>query len=214
MALPNTPYNTLYNTLSAAQRAELIDAAGRDRLTLSFYKYHRLEDPQAFRDGLYRAWEKLEVLGRIYVAREGINAQLSVPADRLEDFKADLDGYPFLQGIRLNIAVEQDNKSFLKLTVKVRDRIVADGIEDETFDAGKAGQHLQAREFNALIAQPDTLLVDMRNHFESEIGHFQGALTPDVDTFRESLAVIAGELRDHKEDKNLVMYCTGGIRCE
>ncbi len=205
---------TLYNTLSAAQRAGLIDEAGQERLTLSFYKYHRLENPQAFRDELYVAWEKLDVLGRIYVAREGINAQLSVPALRFAEFKAHLDGYPFLLGVRLNIAVEQDNKSFLKLTLKVRDRIVADGIEDPSFDAGKAGRHLRAREFNDLIADPKTLLVDMRNHFESEIGHFQGAFTPDVDTFRESLDIIAGELKGHKEDGNLVMYCTGGIRCE
>jgi UPF0176 protein len=204
----------LYNTLSAEQRAKLIDAAGKDRLTLSFYKYHRLEDPKGFRDELFAAWEALDVLGRIYVAREGINAQLSLPADRFRAFKAHLDGYPFLAGIRLNIAVEQDNKSFLKLTLKVRDRIVADGIEDPGFDAGLTGRHVDAREFNALIADPDTLLVDMRNHFESEIGHFQGALTPDVDTFRASLDIIAKELDAHKRDRKLVMYCTGGIRCE
>jgi UPF0176 protein len=204
----------LYNTLSAAQRAKLIDEAGQDRLTLSFYKYHGLEDPRRFRDELFAAWEKLNVLGRIYVAREGINAQLSVPADRFGALKEHLDGYPFLRGIRLNIAVEQDNKSFLKLKVKVRNRIVADGIEDETFDAARAGTHLKAGEFNRLIGNPDTILVDMRNHFESEIGHFPGALKPDVDTFRESLGIIAAELKEHRDDKHLVMYCTGGIRCE
>ena len=204
----------LRNTLSAAQRAALIDAAGRRRLTLSFYKYHRLEDPAAFRDGLFLAWEKLDVLGRIYVAQEGINAQLSVPADRFEALKAHLDGYPFLRGIRLNLAVEQNDKSFLKLTIKVRARIVADGIEDPDFDPSRTGTHVGAEEFNALMERPDTLLVDMRNHFESEIGHFRGALTPDVDTFRESLDRIEAELRPRKDGKTLLMYCTGGIRCE
>ena len=206
-----------YNNLSAVQRAKLIDDAGQERITLSFYKYHRLEDPQAFRDGLYIAWEKLDVLGRIYVAREGINAQLSVPADHFQALKAHLDSYPFLQGIRLNVAVEHDNKSFLKLKIKVRKKIVADGIEDEAFDASHPdlrGIHLQAREFNALIAEPDTLLVDMRNHFESDIGYFQGAIKPDVDTFRDSLGILVSDLETHKEDRKVVMYCTGGIRCE
>ncbi len=204
----------LYNTLSAIQRAKLIDAAGRARITLSFYKYHRLEDPQAFRDELYVAWEKLDVLGRIYVAQEGINAQLSVPADHFQALKDHLDGFPFLKGIRLNVAVEQHDKSFLKLKIKVRKKIVADGIEDESFDASRMGIHLRAKAFNAILAEPDTLLVDMRNHFESEIGHFQGALKPDVDTFRESLGMIAEDLQAHKEDRKVVMYCTGGIRCE
>lgn len=204
----------LRNTLSAAEWAKRIDAEGRDRLTLSFYRYHRLEDPQGFRDHLFAAWSALGVLGRIYVAREGINAQLSLPAENLEAFRAHLDGFPFLRAIRLNIAVEQHDKSFLKLKIKVRDRIVADGIEDPDFDPARTGAHVKAREFHALLDDPDTLLVDMRNHFESEIGRFRGAITPDVDTFRESLDRIEAELRAHREGKNLVMYCTGGIRCE
>jgi len=116
--------------------------------------------------------------------------------------------------VRLNIAVEQDNKSFLKLKVKVREKIVADGLEDKSFDVTDIGTHLKAKEFNEIIAQENTILVDMRNHYESEIGHFDGAITPDVDTFRDSLDIIEEDLKEHKEDKNLVMYCTGGIRCE
>ena len=153
-------------------------------------------------------------MGRIYVANEGVNAQLSLPADRFNEFKEHLDSIHFLKGIRLNIAVEQDNKSFLKLKVKVRDKIVADGLNDDTFDVTNKGIHLAAEQFNALIEDKNTVLVDMRNHYESEIGHFKNAITPDVDTFRDSLDIIEHDLKDHKEDKNLVMYCTGGIRCE
>ncbi len=105
-------------------------------------------------------------------------------------------------------------KSFLKLKVKVRDKILADGLDDKTFDVTKKGEHVNAMKFNELISNPDTVLVDMRNHYETEIGHFQGAITPDVDTFRESLPIIEDDLKDFKEQKNLVMYCTGGIRCE
>ncbi|MGC4130515.1 MAG: rhodanese-related sulfurtransferase [Bergeyella sp.] len=204
----------LYNTLSAEERARLIDEAGKQRLTLSFYAYAKIQDPQKFRDELFIAWNALDALGRIYVAKEGINAQMSVPADNFEAFRNTLEAYDFMKGIRLNVAVEQDNYSFLKLTIKVRNKIVADGLNDETFDVTNKGIHLKAQEFNKLLEDPNTIVVDFRNHYESEVGHFEGAITPDVETFRESLPIINEQLQDFKEDKNLLMYCTGGIRCE
>ncbi len=204
----------LYNKLSAKERSELIDKAGKNRLTLSFYKYAKIGNPQVFRDHLFITWEALDVLGRIYVAHEGINGQLSLPADKFNAFKSHLDSISFLKDIRLNIAVEQDNKSFLKLKIKVRNKIVADGLNDDTFDVTDKGIHVNAETFNQLIEDEQTVLVDMRNHYESEIGHFKNAVTPDVDTFRESLDIIEDDLKEHKEDKKLVMYCTGGIRCE
>ncbi|MDH5412523.1 MAG: rhodanese-related sulfurtransferase, partial [Flavobacteriaceae bacterium] len=204
----------LYNTLSAKERALLIEQTGKQRLTLSFYAYANIGNPTLFRNYLFVTWNELDVLGRIYIAHEGINAQLSVPADNFNLFKDHLDSIPFLKGVRINIAVEQDNKSFLKLKIKVRDKIVADGLNDKSFDVTNKGIHLGAKEFNELLQDPNTICVDMRNHYESEIGHFQGAITPDVDTFRDSLDIIEKDLKEHKEDKNLLMYCTGGIRCE
>ncbi|WP_312761102.1 rhodanese-related sulfurtransferase [Epilithonimonas sp.] len=204
----------LYNTLSAEERAKLIDEAGKDRLTLSFYAYAKIENPKKFRDDLFIAWNALDALGRIYVAHEGINAQMSVPAENFEAFRETLEVYDFMKGIRLNVAVEQDNHSFLKLTIKVRNKIVADGLNDETFDVTNKGIHLKAQQFNDMMADPNTIVVDFRNHYESEVGHFEGAITPDVENFRESLPIINEQLQDFKEDKNLLMYCTGGIRCE
>ena len=204
----------LYNTLSAEERAIMIDEAGKQRLTLSFYAYAKIQDPKKFRDDLFLAWNKLDALGRIYVATEGINAQMSIPEENLEAFRATLEAYDFMKGIRLNEAVEHDDHSFLKLTIKVRDKIVADGLNDETFDVTNIGVHLKAKEFNEILDDPNTIVVDFRNHYESEVGHFKNAITPDVETFRESLPIINEQLQNHKEDKNLVMYCTGGIRCE
>ncbi len=204
----------LYNTLSAKEREALIETAGKERLTISFYQYAHIGNPEIFRNHLFVHWNDQDVLGRIYVAHEGINAQLSVPAENFGAFKEHLDSISFLKNVRLNIAIEQDNKSFLKLKVKVRSKIVADGLDDATFDVTNKGVHVDARVFNELIEDPDTILVDMRNHYESEIGHFKNAITPDVDTFRDSLEIIEKDLEAHKEDKKLVMYCTGGIRCE
>ncbi len=204
----------LYNTLSAKERAALLDAAGEDRLTLSFYQYAHIGNLQIFRNHLFLAWDSMEVLGRIYIAHEGINAQLSLPANRFNEFKTFLDSIVFLKDVRLNIAIEHDLKSFLKLKVKIRHKIVADGLKDATFDVTDKGVHVNAETFNKLVEDPDVVLVDMRNHYESEIGHFKNAITPDVDTFRDSLDIIEEALKDHKEDKILLMYCTGGIRCE
>jgi UPF0176 protein len=161
-------------------------------------------------------WSKLDVVGRTYVANEGINAQISVPHKNLDQFIKELYEIEFLEGIRLNFSVDDSEAEFpfLKLKVKVRHKIVSDGLNDETFDVTNKGKHLNAQEFNELISNPETILIDFRNHYESEVGHFTGAILPDVDTFRESLPFIEETYLQGKEDKNLVMYCTGGIRCE
>ena len=204
----------LYNKLSAEERAKIIDENSQERITLSFYKYFNLGNPSLFRDHLFIAFSKLDVLGRIYVASEGINAQLSVPKENLEIFKKSISEILPLNEIRLNIALEHCSKSFLKLTIKIKEKIVADGLNEKTFDVTKIGEHLDAKRFNQMLDDRNTVCIDMRNHYESEIGFFKGAIKPDVDTFRESLETIDMELEKNGKEKNYLMYCTGGIRCE
>lgn len=203
----------LYNKTDRRILKEIISNDHRPRTTISFYKYTSIGNPQVFRDHLYIEWSKLEVLGRVHVAKEGINAQISVLRENLEIFKTFLNTITFLKDVRLNYGVEDDGKSFYKLKIKNRSKILADGLDDETFDAEKKGQHLQANEWNEMLQKENTLVVDMRNHYESEIGKFERAITPDVDTFRGSLDMIDKMLEQYK-DKNILMYCTGGIRCE
>ena len=204
----------LYNKHSVEERARIIDENSQERITLSFYKYFKLGNPNLFRDHLFIVWSKLDVLGRIYVAKEGINAQLSVPKENYNKFKESLKSLTPLNEIRLNLAIEQYSKSFLKLTIKVREKIVADGLDDNSFDVTKIGDHLNAEQFNQMLNDDNTVCIDMRNHYESEIGFFRRAIKPDVDTFRESLEVIDDQLEKNGKDKNYLMYCTGGIRCE
>ncbi len=204
----------LYNKLSAEERAKIIDENSQERITLSFYKYFTLGNPSLFRDHLFIALSKLDVLGRIYVASEGINAQLSVPKENLKIFKKSISEILPLNDIRLNIALEHYSKSFLKLTIKIKEKIVADGLNENTFDVTKTGEHLDAKRFNQMLDDKNTVCIDMRNHYESEIGFFKGAIKPDVDTFRESLETIDMELEKNGKEKNYLMYCTGGIRCE
>ncbi len=203
----------LYNLVNGDELKRRMQESDEPRVTLSFYRYHQLEDPRAFRNDLYRRWNKLGVFGRIYVAQEGINGQLSVPEANFEAFKKDLYSIPWLDAVRLNIAVDDDGKSFYKLKIKVRSKIVADGLDDRSFDVTRRGRHLSAEEVNELLVNPETLVVDMRNHYESEVGHFERAICPDVETFREALPLVEEMLED-KKDRSIIMYCTGGIRCE
>ncbi len=183
------------------------------RTTISFYQYHQIENPKSFRDELFRNFSTLGVLGRIYIATEGINAQMSVPTANFDDFKNYLYSIEFLNGIRLNIAVDDDGKSFWVLIIKVREKIVADGITDAGFSMQNRGEYVNAKQFNELTANPETVVVDMRNYYEYEVGHFENALEIPADTFREQLPMSAEMLKD-KQDTPIVMYCTGGIRCE
>ena len=204
----------LHNRISNEELKQRMLAETEPRTTVSFYKYFQINDPQQFRDELYKQFYALQVFGRIYVAQEGVNAQISVPEKNFAAFRETL--YAFaepLNGIRLNIAVDDDGKSFWVLKIKIRPKIVADGVDDPTFNPSKTGKYLKAKDYNELSEKTDTVIVDMRNHYEYEVGHFENAIEIPSDTFREQLPMAVDMLKD-KKDKNIIMYCTGGIRCE
>lgn len=204
----------LHNRVSRKELKELILKDNTPRTTVSFYHYFKISDPALFRNNLYRQLSSVGVLGRIYVASEGINAQVSVPTENFEKFRQELySADPALDSLRLNIAVDDDGKSFYVLDIKVRHKIVADGIEDPAFDMANKGKYADAEKFNELAKDPDTIIIDMRNHYEYEVGHFENAIEIPSDTFREQLPMAVEMMQEHK-NKNIVMYCTGGIRCE
>lgn len=204
----------LHNRVNNEELKQRMLAETEPRTTVSFYKYFRIEDPAKFRNSLYIAFEQLKVFGRVYIAGEGINGQVSVPSGNYDAFREALYAAAAeLNGIRMNIAVDDDGKSFWVLRMKVRPKIVADGIDDPTFDMGRTGQYLKAAEYNELADKPGTIIVDMRNHYEYEVGHFEKAMEVPSDTFRDQLPMAVDMLKGN-EDKNIIMYCTGGIRCE
>lgn len=203
----------LHNRVSQKELKQRLLAETEPRTTVSFYQYFPVADPKGFRDELFKNLQTLNVFGRIYVAGEGINAQVSVPASAFGAFKEYLYSIEPLNALRLNVAVDDDGKSFWVLKVKVREKIVADGIDDPGFDMQNRGKYVDAEAFNRLTNDPDTIVVDMRNHYEYEVGHFDRAIEIPSDTFREQLPMAADMLKEAK-DKNIIMYCTGGIRCE
>lgn len=210
----------LHNRISQKELKLRLYEETEPRTTLSFYQYATIGDPVFFRDELYKNLDALKVFGRIYVAQEGINAQLSVPQSNFHSLKMYLNSISFLNNVRLNIAPDDPDtdpnkfgKGFWVLKIKVRDKIVADGITDAEFNMNKKGKYVDAKQFNELTNDADTIIVDMRNHYEYEVGHFENAIEIPSDTFREQLPM-AVTLLQNKKDKNIIMYCTGGIRCE
>jgi UPF0176 protein len=183
------------------------------RKTISFYRYVNIQQPHALRDEFFKNWSELNCFGRIYLAHEGINAQMSVPEHHWDVFVNQLYNIPYFKDIPFKYAVDGNGKSFYKLIVKVREKIVADGINDQEFDPSNTGKYMDAEEFNKALSDPETIVIDMRNHYESEVGRFEGAFCPDADTFREELPLVIDHLKG-KENKKVLMYCTGGIRCE
>ena len=210
---PNAGKKGLYNKLGPEELRKKLDAETFSRRTVSFYRYVIINDPEKMRDALYKDWSKLNCLGRIYVAREGINAQMNVPEHNWDEFTSKLYSLEEFKDVPFKLAVEDDGKSFLKLTVKVREKIVADGLDEDSWDVTNVGTHLDADSWNEAIESGKATLVDIRNHYESEIGHFEGALLPQSETFKEELPEVLDMLKG-KEDEKILLYCTGGIRCE
>jgi UPF0176 protein len=203
----------LHNTQSAELLKRNLEAETFPRITFSFYRYAAIDNPETFRNTLFLTLSQFRCLGRIYVAHEGINAQMNVPENSLAELLAYFQTIAQLTDIPIKYAVEETAPSFLKLIIKVRPKIVADGLPDDTFDTSNVGRHLTAEEFHQAMDNPGTLVVDMRNNYESEVGRFEGAICPDAVTFREELQLLP-QLLDHQKQKKILLYCTGGVRCE
>ena len=182
------------------------------RTPISLYRYVRISDAEAMRERLFQGWRDLGVLGRVYLATEGINAQVSVPDHHIDDFRLFMDSFSEFKDVPFKVGVE-NGEAFTTLQIKIKKQIVADGLTQDDYDIENVGNHLTAHEWNEAMANDDTIVVDMRNHYESEIGHFDGAVCPEADTFRDELPLVADTLKGN-EDKKVLLYCTGGIRCE
>lgn len=202
----------LHNKLSRKDAITLLENETFKRITISFYRYIKINNPKEFRDEIYLEWWKLGCFGRIYVAREGINAQMSIPAHNLHIFLALLGKTYGLEKMPIKYAVDNGN-SFYKLTIKVKPKIVADGLDDDTYDVTRVGNHLSPMEFHSLSGGKDVITIDMRNHYESEVGRFESAYCPDADTFRDAIHMVEQKYSNQK-NKKILLYCTGGIRCE
>ncbi|MDH4125625.1 MAG: rhodanese-like domain-containing protein [Gammaproteobacteria bacterium] len=179
---------------------------------VSFYRFLDLDEAESFCGALQALCEEQGLLGTILVAKEGFNGTLAGAQLAIETVFSWIER-------RLQLATPIDGRwtdandaPFLRMRVRCKNEIVTLGRPD-ILPHRKTGVHVQPRNWNALISDPDVLLIDTRNHYEIEVGSFPGAVDPRTDNFRQ-FAAYASELAATSTDRPLAMYCTGGIRCE
>lgn len=179
---------------------------------LLYYKYVAIDEPERFTREHARLCEELGLRGRILIAGEGINGTVSGPVEKTDAYMAALRGDERFADMQFKVD-EAEGHTFRKLVVKLRPEIVRLGLEEDVDPNELTGRRLSPREFYEAMQRDDVVLVDARNDYEFNVGHFRGAIMPTVKTFRDFPQWVRETLGPYR-DKTILTYCTGGIRCE
>ena len=180
---------------------------------LLFYKYVTIEEPELFTKQHLDFCKSLGIKGRILVSGEGINGTLSGTIEQTDAYMAHMKNDPRFSDIMWKID-EADGHAFKKMFVRYRPEIVSLQLGEDDLDPNETtGQYLSAQEFKEALLDDNTVVIDARNDYEFDLGHFRGAIRPDIRSFRE-LPEWIQENKEQFMDKRVVTYCTGGIRCE
>lgn len=193
---------------------------------ISFYRFVNVAEPDKFCERLRKVWGRMGVKGRVYVAPEGINAQLAVPEVVLKDFCDAVDGSweergeavvpQEIVGVFLNTdsIVHRSAQPFEKLSIRAREKVLADGL-DVPLDWNRAGREVPPEEWHKALTEkdPNAVILDCRNGYESDVGRFEGAETLNTKTFRDTWDWLESRLGGVDRSKPILTYCTGGIRC-
>lgn len=176
---------------------------------ISFYKYVELENPRYWMHKFRWICNELNLLGRVLVAEEGVNGAICGETENIKEFKRKIRDNETFSDLTFR-EMNSKEQAYHKLAVKVRDEIVAFG---ENVDLNKTGKHVEPEELKIMLDNKEKIiLLDARGEHEHKIGRFKNAVTMPIESFRD-FPKTAGILEPYKNEK-IVMYCTGGIRCE
>lgn len=184
----------------------------KDYRVLLYYKYTHIEDPEKFRDEHLEFCNSIGLKGRIIVGYEGINGTVSGTVEQTDQYKDFLHSLEGFEDVWFKVD-EADGFTHPRMSVKFRDEIVTLHLENDFSPTETTGQYLSPKEFKEAILDENTVILDTRNDYEYDLGHFRGAIRPDIKTFKE----LPKWIKDNEElfkDKKVAMYCTGGVRCE
>ncbi|RHW40146.1 rhodanese-related sulfurtransferase [Lysinibacillus yapensis] len=179
---------------------------------LLYYHYTSIEDPVQFAEEHLQACNELNLMGRVLVAKEGINGTVSGTIEDTNAYIDMMENHPLFQGIVFKID-EADGHAFKRMRVRPRRELVNLSLEEDINPHEITGRYLSPVEFMEEMQQEDTVVLDVRNTYEYDVGHFRGAIRPDVENFRDTPEWVQ-ENRELFEGKRVLTYCTGGIRCE
>ncbi|MDT3959855.1 rhodanese-related sulfurtransferase [Staphylococcus kloosii] len=183
-----------------------------DYRVLLFYKYVTIDDPETFAAEHLQFCKDNDLKGRILVSSEGINGTVSGPKEVTDNYIAHMRADTRFSDIVFKID-EAEGHAFKKMHVRPRNEIVALDLEDDVNPKELTGKYLSPTEFRDALQSDDTVVIDARNDYEYDLGHFRGAIRPNITRFRD----LPDWIKENKEqfmDKKIVTYCTGGIRCE
>src|SRR5690625_1291087 len=179
---------------------------------LLYYKYVDIEDPDTLAEEHLQFCNDLELKGRVHIAHEGINGTVSGTIENTNKYMEAMRNDPLFAGIDFKVDLH-DGHAFKKMHVRSRPELVTLRLEEDIDPRELTGNYLSPKEFYEAMQDEDTVILDARNDYEYDLGHFRGAIRPDIKTFRE----LPGWIKENKElleGKRILTYCTGGIRCE
>lgn len=180
------------------------------RRVLAFYQFVPLENPDAERQRLQALGDDLALRGTILVAEEGVNGTVVGDTQALLELSQYLTDQHQVKSQKWS-DLESGNSGFHRFKVRVKPEIVSFGVDD--LDMSETGEHVDAEAWNALIADPEVIVIDTRNDYEIDIGTFERAVSPHTESFRQFPDWVSENLDPEKHTK-VAMFCTGGIRCE
>ena len=184
----------------------------KDYRVLLYYKYEPIDDPETFKNDHLEFTKSIGLRGRILVSKGGINGTVSGTIEQIEKYKDYVHSLPGFENLWFK-EDEADGYAHKKMHVRVRDEIVSLRLEDDVDPMEITGDFLEPKDFHEALLDEDTIVLDTRNDYEYNLGHFKGAIRPEIRNFRE-LPDWVMENKEKFMDKKVVMYCTGGIRCE
>jgi UPF0176 protein len=176
----------------------------------AFYRFFSLSEPEALRAKLFARFEDSDLRGTLLIATEGINGTMAGSASTIDLLLEELAESVGLDRTEVKFS-RADEPPFQRLKLRVKSEIIA--FRETEVDPAKPGTYVGAREWNDLLADPEVLLLDTRNLYETEIGTFEGATLPAIEKFSDFVTYVREELGEQK-DRKIAMFCTGGIRCE
>jgi UPF0176 protein len=179
---------------------------------LLFYHYTKIENLELFRESHLVFAKSLGLLGRVFISEEGINGTVSGTVEQTDAYIEYFNQLPEFKGILFKID-EAEKHAFKKMHVRIKNELVNFSLEDDINPKELTGKYIEPIEFYQRIHDPETIIIDARNDYEYDVGHFKGAIKPEIRTFRE----LPNWIRKNKhllEGKKIMTYCTGGVRCE
>ncbi|NIH16585.1 MAG: rhodanese-related sulfurtransferase [Buchnera aphidicola (Periphyllus lyropictus)] len=184
------------------------------RINFSFYKYFYIKDKIYIKNKIKKFFKKLEIFGRIYISSEGINVQANV----LKKFFYIMKKFIYnlhldLNNVFINIGIDNFKQSFFSLVIKIKKRIVNDNLKLSLLNSNYYPKYLDSKSVNKYLNNKNVIFIDIRNNYEYKIGHFKNSISINTKTFRSQLSNLFRYIKNYKK-KKIVIYCTGGIRCE